>query len=126
MLTAHVRDIINLPETDEQGKTLLQQYFEQLGVHISSGYQAVLDSVVEMADYITEIKNKEEHPNLINIMEILSSLKNIISPKSEIENGLSMTLDEMSAWAEKLEEGRNLAFIVYSSWVSDVLNEINT
>jgi hypothetical protein len=91
MLAAHVRDITNLPETDEQGETLLRQYFERLTVHISTSYQAVLHSATEIGNYIAGVKDVNERPNLINVMEGLVSLKSIISPKSEVEKGFLYT-----------------------------------
>lgn len=127
LLVSHIRDFEKLPERNEQGQELLQQYFQRLITPIGETFQAVLDAEIEMINYFNQLSSSEQanRPNLIAVVQGLAELHEQILPTADCSRDgridLTMNLSEVAAWASRLESIQQSVFLMYLFWVSDVL-----
>ena len=127
LLVAHMRDFERLPELDELGHQQIQPYLQQLTIPISQILEAALETEVAMASAFNELSQSQQidRPNLITSMEHLIDLHRLILPTAEAqpEGRIEAHLDlaEVAEWADRLQEVQLRCFLLYSSWVSDVL-----
>jgi hypothetical protein len=114
LLVSHLRDFERLPEQNEQGQELLQQYIQRLTTPIGETFQAVLDAETEMINYFNQLSPSEQanRPNLITVVQGLVKLHEQI-----------MNLTELVEWASRLESIQQSILLMYLFWVSDVLDE---
>jgi len=127
LLTSHLRDFERLPELDDQGHALLQQYIHQCAVQLNECFQAVLDAETELLNYYSQLPPQDlvHRPNLTTAIQALVELHEQILPANDHQTDgrieLPMSLAEFADWANRLEPIQNLTFFIYLHWVSDVL-----
>jgi hypothetical protein len=114
LLVSHLRDFERLPEQNEQGQELLQQYIQRFTTPIGEIFQSVLDAETEMINYFKQLSPSEQanRPNLITVVQGLVKLHEQI-----------MNLTELVEWASRLESIQQSILLMYLFWVSDVLDE---
>jgi hypothetical protein len=78
---------------------------------------------VHAGEYVNELSPSDyaTHPNLAAI-EALKALHDMVLPASDFQGQVSMNLEGIVAWANRLETGKQYAFLVYLSCVSDIVN----
>ena len=115
-------------DTDEQGKEQLQTYIQNVGDHVSQVFQSVMNSVNEMIAFWNELSpsHYEDRPHLVSAMQGLAEVGEKLFPKADFQNEIALNMEETVKWSDQLEEARNVAFSIYSSWVADVLDEEGT
>jgi hypothetical protein len=129
LLASHIRDFERLPELDEQGNELLQQYFQQFTLPLGETFQAVFDIEIEIFSYFTNLTSPEQNnrPHLIKAMLVLGELHEQIWPMADCNKDekieVSMNCIQLIEWANQLNTVQQLAFSMYLFWVSDVMEE---
>lgn len=131
LLVSHIQDFERLPELDEQGHELLQQFIQQGTMLLSETFQAVLDVETEIVSYFNALSSLERtnRIHLIIALQILVKLSEQILPTDDCSRDgkiiVSMNLRQISEWASRLNSIKQQVNIMYLSWVSDVLEEEN-
>ena len=129
LLVSHLRDFERLPERDEQGHELLQQYIQRLTAPMVETFQAVLDAETEILNYFHQLSRSEQEnrPNLIAVVQGLAELHQQFLPTPNCSRDgrieLTMNLAEVAEWAGRLESIQQSVSLMYLFWVSDVLEE---
>jgi hypothetical protein len=133
LLVSHLRDFERLPEQNEQGHELLQQYIQRLTAPIGETFLAVLDAETEMCNYFHQLSpsEQENRPNLIAVDQELAELHRQMLPTAdcsrdgriELTMNLAENLAEVAEWASRLESIQQSVSLMYLFWVSDVLEE---
>ncbi|MEQ9625156.1 hypothetical protein [Coleofasciculus chthonoplastes] len=132
LLVSHLREFEKLPELNEQGHELLQQYIQRLTTPMGEIFQAVLDTKTEMIDYFKQLSPSEQanRPHLITAVQGLAELQEQILPTADCSRDgriqLTMNLPEVAEWANRLESIQQSVFLIYLFWVSDVLEEVES
>jgi hypothetical protein len=126
LLAAHIRDIKALPDVDESGVVMLQDYLQAVADQMSTVFQSVLDSEEMLANRLNELAPEEQRqrPNLVGAVEALLELHKTILPSAGFEKEAVSSLEAIGAWADSLEQGHQYAFIAYLYWITDVLDEV--
>ncbi|HAZ42981.1 MAG TPA: hypothetical protein DDW76_02060 [Cyanobacteria bacterium UBA11369] len=126
ILASHIRDFERLPDLDEQGQEQFQQYIQIIAVPTSEALQLVLDIEVKIVNYFREFSpsDYENRPNLATVVEALQALHNQVLPTSDFQAQVEMDLKGIVEWANRLEIGKQYAFIAYLFWVSDLLDKL--
>jgi hypothetical protein len=129
LLASHIRDFERLPELDELGNGLLQQYVQQTAIPLGEAFQAVLDVEIEIGSYFNALTppERESRPYLATAMQALVELHEQLVPADDCSSDgrieMSMNLEEVAEWANRLNTVQQSAFSMYLFWVSDVLEE---
>jgi len=128
LLAGHIRDFKLLPEPDDYGKELLQEYVQGLAGRISNILQVLGNSVEKLAATLSKIASAEyvNRPNLIAAAQTLQELGNYIVPPSYVQDEVEMDHKQLIEWADQLEKARDYAFLFYLLWASDILDETAT
>jgi hypothetical protein len=124
LFAAHIRDFAKLADLDEQGKKELQQYIQRLVSPMNEALQLVLDTEVEIGNCFIELSpsDYEKHPSFVAAIEALKALHERVLPTSDFQGQVSMDLEGMVEWANRLETGKQYAFFAYLFWASDILS----
>jgi len=124
LFAAHLRDFARLPDLDEQGKKEFQQYIQRLVAPMKEALQLVLDTEVEIENLFGEFSpsDYENRPNLVAVVQALQALHNQVLPTSDFQGQVSMDLEGMVEWANRLERGKQYAFLAYLFWASDIVS----
>lgn len=133
LLAAHIKDFDRMPELDDQGKELFQQYLQELSPFLSESFQLLIDSMSEIWGYYNSLTNTEELASrsyLMNSMQVFSGLcEQLLPTENFTDEGniqqVSMNFEEMTDWADRLSAAQQIASVMYLSWVSDVLEEVS-
>lgn len=129
LLASHIRDFERLPELDELGNRLLQQYVQQVATPLGESFQAVLGVELEISSYFNALTPSEQdsRPYLVAAMQALVGLHEQILPVDDCSRDgiieVSMNLEEIAEWANRLNAIQQSALSMYLFWVSDVLEE---
>jgi len=124
LLVAHICDLDRLPEVDEQGERLLQDYVRSQSSHISEVFQQVLDRMAEMANYFNSLttEEQEQRPVLVAAIQALVEMRENIMPGKDFDGELKMNLTSAREWMQRLETARVQAELVRLYWVADTLD----
>ena len=124
LFAAHIRDFAKLPDLDEQGKKELQQYIQRLVSPMNEALQLVVDTEIEIGNCFIELSpsDYETYPNLVEAIKALKALHERVLPTSDFQGQVSMDLEGIVEWANRLETGKQYAFSAYLFWVSDILS----
>jgi hypothetical protein len=130
LLSAHIKDFGRMPDLDEQGEELFQQYLQELSPLFSDAFKTLIKTISGIYEYYSGITDSEleNRPFLIDAIQSFAGLHGQLLPIESLDNGddaqMSMNLREMTDWANNLSAAQQATFEMYSSWVSDVLAEI--
>ncbi len=126
LLASHIRDFERLPELDEQGLEQFQNYIQSLSDPMSEAFQPVLYAETEIANFLIKLSPSqyEERPNLVAVREAIKKLHEHILPSSDFQDSLTIDFRRIVEWANRLERGKQYAFLTYLFWASDVLDEV--
>jgi len=124
LFAAHIRDFERLPDLDEQGEKEFQEYIQRLVAPTSEALQLVLDTKVEIENLFGEFSpsDYENRPNLVAVVQALQALHNQVLPTSDFRGQVLMDLEGMVEWANRLETGKQYAFLAYLFWASDIVS----
>jgi hypothetical protein len=123
LFAAHLRNFARLPDLDEQGQKEFQDYIQRLVAPMNEALQLVRDTEVEIRNFFGEFSpsDYENRPNLVDVVQALQALHNQV-PTSDFQGQVSMDLEGMVEWANRLETGKQYAFLAYLFWASDILS----
>jgi hypothetical protein len=125
VLAAHVRDLNRIPDAeDELGKRILQDYIVHFSENLSRSLQTVLNNQTAILDAFNELSESEyeSRPALLEAVQATIEMRRQILPTEDFENEAKLTQDEMTDWAERLQQAQLNALVASLAWVSDVLD----
>lgn len=124
-LAAHVRDFLRLPDRDEYGNILLQDYLTRFAKHITELLQQTLQSEEELMEQLKSIKPEilENNSAFTEILETLEEFHQNILPATEKETDITMSIKEIADWASRLEKGYISASKIAVWWTFLVLEQ---
>jgi len=126
LLTAHLRDIQRLPPfEDEQERELIRPYIDQIVARVNTALQEVLHTEKALVDRWNSLSPTElsQRPAFAQAMHHLSELHLSVLPTADFQGEVEMRLERVAEWAQRLEKGRENAFLIYLFSVADVLDE---
>ncbi len=125
MQLASIKDLERLPELDDLGIKQLKIYVQKLMDEISITAQIVLDSAAEMMKIFGKLSPSDycNHPNMVESMRAMIEMAKYITPIPNPQGKITLELETIFEWADKLNEGRKYAMIAYLFWASDVISE---
>lgn len=107
ILTGHAASMHNIPETDEVGQAIIQNYVSgQIG-RIISIYTSAVESMAVMVDQVAALSADElsRRPSLLAVIELWQGLGDVLRFDEMRETGvLSLGLQEMTLWFERLRQ----------------------
>ena len=97
-----------MPEPDDLGANILQNYLEDQGQFGSEKFQGVMDAATFVPARFNELSGEEleHHPDLVTATQLLIQLneKGMFTPSSESDDGYSVSLNDIPKWADQLQE----------------------
>lgn len=126
LIAAHIRDFREVPDVDEKGKELFHEYIESISGRISRVLQSACDAGAEMANSFNQMseEDKERRPNLIEAMQAVIDMQEYLMPTPDTNGVVTISVEQIYEWADRLEAAREYAFLAYSAWVSEVLDAV--
>jgi len=122
LLAAHICDLNRLPEPDEQGRRLLQNYVVAQSGRISEAFQQVLDRMGELANYFNGLSREEQQrPALLATMKLLVETHESVMPGEDFHGEIKMDLESIKEWLRRLETARVQAELLRLYWTADTL-----
>jgi hypothetical protein len=126
LLAAHLRDIQKLPsQLNEQEVEYIQPHINRMAARIGNTLQLVLnaETALDQRWKVLSPDDWNHRPNIAQARNLLSELHTCVLPSADFHGELAMRLDEIAEWTQRLETGRERAFLVYLLCVADVLKE---
>ncbi len=123
LLTAHLRDIQRLPFFEDE--ELIRSYIDQIVARINTVLQEVLHTEKALIDRWNSLSPTElsQRPALAQALHHLSELHLSVLPTADFQGEVEMRLERVAEWAQRLEKGREDAFLIYLLSAVDELNE---
>jgi len=127
LLAGHIRDLKSLPDLDDYGKGLLQEYLQGLADRIGNILQILESATGKIVATFNKIAPTEyaHRPNLIAAVQALQELGRHIVPPAYAQGEAEMSLEQLVGWADQLEKASDDAFLLYLLWASDILDATN-
>jgi hypothetical protein len=124
-LACHVRDFERLPDTDEFGNALLQEYLYDLRDTFAEYLQNMLDVSSEMSRYVGELTSvqMESRFYLLETFKLLAEVHQAFTPvdsKNE-EIKAQLTMADVVAWVDRMTMVIGKAKLVSLLWAADVV-----
>lgn len=127
IIASHLRDFERLPELDERGCLLYQDYLKQCSIPFSEAFQAVIDVEAELFGYFSEVSSLEKpcRSHLNSAIQGLLEVNQQILPTNDFSEGIevSMNFEEIFKFSNRLNALRQKVLFIYLSLVSDILEE---
>ncbi len=119
----HLNDFNRLPELDERGTNLLQNYILSLGNKISEALQLFFDSVTEMFNYFNNLESAEmeRRPYLLEAITMLKDVHAQVTNGKEFHGKTEIRLLDTKEWIPHLKSALGQAENVRLLWITDIL-----
>ncbi|MFO1040160.1 MAG: hypothetical protein U0941_00155 [Planctomycetaceae bacterium] len=110
----HMADLARIPETDDLGTSIVQQYLFREEKRVEPILQAMFDSFSEVLQVCSTLGDFDNNPNLLQAVQALIELKDaiLLQPNSEVEAEQPMThqltLRQMVDWRDRLMNGMQI------------------
>ncbi|HEV8071179.1 MAG TPA: hypothetical protein VGP76_25925 [Planctomycetaceae bacterium] len=123
----HMADFRRLPDTDELGFSILQEYLNRESKRAEPMVQAAYDAFAEVLDFAQSLGELNESPNLVASLQALVALKDAIHARpSQLgqSNQLAAhrySLDEIVDWRDRLCSGFELIAQARLFWAAHLL-----
>jgi hypothetical protein len=128
LLIGHLRDLLRLPELDNIGTEQAQEYITTLiRQQVSPSLEAVLEArsrFVRMLEEIAASSGQEHYPNLAALKDGLQLVYDAVLPNPDDEEGTTIRMGDIAAWAARLEKVREYVSAIYLLWATDVLAQV--
>jgi hypothetical protein len=123
LLAAHIRDFDRLPEMDDFGLKILQNYVEKISYQLGEALQTASDVAVGLLNRYNHLSNleRENRADLLNAVEALIEWKKYVLPSDDFQDQASLTHEQLIEWADRLEKARYFAIVAYLYWVADLI-----
>lgn len=121
----HIADFIRCKVgLDELGEEIFLEYLSHETGRMQPFLQGTLDSVTrvlnEQPEWTEEIV--KARPNIFNCVEFLAQMQNALLSKEEIEDSISLTVNEIAEWRDQLKSGFDLLGLARCLWIADSLD----
>jgi hypothetical protein len=124
--TSFLAALEEMPERNETGRAILDQYLQAKGKRISATAEECSERLKEVANYMQSTKDEdslEVRPRYPIIWDLLVRAHEHLWPEG-FRPGELMTLDasDLTAWSERLREAIDCAELARLHWAGDVLD----
>lgn len=126
ILLSHFNDFARLPDLNEKGNEILQNYVLSINPKISESLQSVFNSMTEMLCYFNGLTEdeKEGRTNLLNAMIVLKEFHSqITSGRTFDGSDIAMGYSETKEWLQQLPPFMKIEFMRLV-WIADVIETI--
>lgn len=123
LLAAQIRDFDRLPELDDFGLKMLQNYVEKISYQLGEALQTTFDVAVELLNRYNHLSDleRENRADLVNAVEALIEWKKYVLPSDDFQDQASLTHEQLIEWAGRLEKARDFAIATYLYWIADLI-----
>ncbi len=121
-MVAHLHDIKQLPDLDIEGYEIAQHYIQQYQEVLSKQFQATLDAIAWMAEFVNHVAKlpQSDQQTLTMLEEGLQELTTDVSPTPDFSQQVEMPLAMMDSWLTRLEAASNKV-LVLQAFASDII-----
>lgn len=125
LLAGQMAEFARLPDRTEQGEAVLKAYFDEQAKTLSACVQGYLDATADLLARFQALTEAErlQRKYLVAAVEKAVEIHAIVWPWAD-EESISLTIDEMVGYAEKLMAIFQEAEAVRLLWVADVLEQV--
>lgn len=123
----HMADFVRIPDTDDLGSNIVQQYLIREKKRAEPLLQAMLESFAEVRRIWSTFGELDNSPNLLQAVQALIELQGSILPQPdsdvEVEQPTThqLTLKEMVDWRDRLMKGMEIVGLARLFWIAHVL-----
>jgi hypothetical protein len=121
-LASLLAEFHNTPDASSHGKEVLKTYLQEQAPALSQCAQGYLDAAQVLCDQFNALTTTEkvERQSLRAAVTKLSEIHNLVWPANEGE--MSLTLDQLTAYAQKLTELYQEVESIRLLWITDALD----
>ncbi|MDO8444637.1 MAG: hypothetical protein Q7T53_00790 [Deltaproteobacteria bacterium] len=123
ILLSHFNDFARLPELDEKGNEIIQNYVLSINPKISESLQSIFDSITEMLNYFNGLSDaeKEGRDELSGALLTLKEVHSQITFGKNFDGGnIAMGFSETKEWLHQLPPFMKIEFMRLL-WIADVI-----
>lgn len=123
----HVADFLRIPDSDDLGSRIVQQYLVREEKRAEPLLQAMFDSFAEVLQIWPTLGELDNNPNLLQAVQALIELQDAILPQpdSDVEveqpKNHQLTLKEMVDWRDRLTKGMPIVGLARLYWMAHIL-----
>ncbi len=120
----HVADFTRCKvDLDELGEKILQQYIHIESKRAEPFLQETFDSCAALCDQFPEIDESvvSDRPNIADCMRMIVQMRQCMMPTEDFCNSVSLPLDAMVDWRNRLKDGLQLLVGARALWIADSL-----
>jgi hypothetical protein len=120
----HVADFTRCKvDLDELGKRILQQYLRVESQRAQPFFQETLDSCAALCDQFPELDESvvSDRPNIADCMRMIVQMRQCMMPTQDFCDSVSLSLDAMVDWRNRLKDGLQLLVAARALWIADSL-----
>lgn len=122
----HMADFVRIPDTDELGMSILQEYLNRESKRAEPMLQATYDSFAEVLNISSSLGDLDDSPNLVGGIQALLALKDSVAPKpdeldeAEQPKTHRLTIDEVVQWRDRLTNGMEMVGLARLFWMAHI------
>ncbi len=123
----HVADFVRIPDSDDLGSSIVQQYLLREEKRAEPLLQALFDSFAEVLQIWPTLGELDKNPNQRQAVQALIEFKDAIlpHPNSDVEGEQpkthQLTLREMVDWRDRLMKGMEIVGLARLFWIAHIL-----
>lgn len=131
----HLADVIRIKNlnTNSTGEEIARKYLDKIRKKVEPHLQEAFDSWVAIVDEVNEIFKSEtdilseQWPNIFELPDTLSQLKeSIVPPTDEIDGTYILAGDQLTLWRDQLKEGLPTLGVARYLWITDLFKQSET
>lgn len=126
ILLSHFNDFARLPESDEKGNEIIQNYVLSINPKINESLQSICDIMLEMLNYFNGLSDgeKEGRDDLFNAIKVLTEVHSQITCGKNFDgSNIVMGFSETKDWLQQLPPFMKIEFMRFL-WISDVIETL--
>ena len=118
---AMLGQLADMPDIPDELSSVVDRYMKTRSTEISKSFQAFLDTATLLTKRFNDLpdEEKEKRDSLVDAVQGLSYLSEEVLPIEE--GGLKLPINEMPAFAEKLQENLTVLQYIKLNWLNDAL-----
>lgn len=123
----HMADFVRIPDSDDLGSSIVQQYLLREEKRAEPLLQAMFDSFTEVLQIWPTLGELDNNLNLRQAVQSLIELQDAILPQpdsdAEVEQPKThqLTLREMVGWRDRLMKGMEIVGLARLFWIAHIL-----
>jgi len=110
-------------DLDKLGERILQEYLQVESKRAEPFLQETFDSCAALCEQFPELDESvvSARPNIANCMRLIVQMKRSMMPSEDFGDSVSLSMDAMADWRNRLKVGLNLLVEARALWIADSL-----